>query len=452
MLTRATVPLGPALAVIGIAVVALGAYGEKVVTRTARKDRTTVVYWEKWTGDEGDAMKKIVEMFNASQDRIFVKYLSISGIDQKTILATAGGNPPDVAGLWQNQVCMFADMGALSDLSELAAKNGIEKEDYIDAYWAPLFYRNKLWALPSTPASIALHVNRDLVPPEYASEETFPKTIEELDALSDRIRKEKAGPNGEMKTVGFLPSSPGWFNWAWGGLFGGTLMDGDKITVNSPEAIRAFKWIQSYAKRYGFTEVQSFQSGFGNFASPMDPFMSGKTATELNGTWKANFIRIYNPKIDWFVVSFPYPKDRPDLEGHSMTSQDVLVIPRGAKHKEEAFEFVRFVQKQENMELLCKLHGKNSPLAQVSEGFNQSHVNKAIRFFDTLARSKKTLLQPQVGILTRIEAEINVAFQEVNSGVKEPKQALDDAQKRIDRQWRIYKEQVLDAPQAGEMQ
>ena len=69
-----------------VVVVAVAAYGEKVVSRSDRKDRVTVVYWEKWTGAEADEMRKTVNAFNDSQDKIFVKYLSISGVDQKTLL------------------------------------------------------------------------------------------------------------------------------------------------------------------------------------------------------------------------------------------------------------------------------------------------------------------------------------------------------------------------------
>ena len=48
-------------------------------------------YWEKWTGSEEDAMRKVVNTFNARQDRIQVEYLSVSEVNKKMILATAGG-------------------------------------------------------------------------------------------------------------------------------------------------------------------------------------------------------------------------------------------------------------------------------------------------------------------------------------------------------------------------
>ncbi len=49
-----------------------------------------VTYWEKWTGFEGEAMRKTVEAFNAKQDRIHVKLLTTSQIDRKMLMATAG--------------------------------------------------------------------------------------------------------------------------------------------------------------------------------------------------------------------------------------------------------------------------------------------------------------------------------------------------------------------------
>ena len=385
-------------------------------------------------------MRKVVDAFNASQDRILVRYLSISGVDQKTMLATAGGTPPDVAGVWDHNVFQFADLGALTDLTARADAAGMGRDYYIPAYYEALSKGGHLWALPSTPASIALYVRPDLLPKDVATPETFPKTLEGMDALSDRItRKDK---DGHLALAGFLPSEPGWWNAAWGPFFGGRLERDGKPTLDCPEALRAFTWIAGYAKRYGAQAIQNYQSGFGNFSSPQDPFMEGKVAMEMNGPWKASYIHVQKPGTPWFAVPFPYPEDRPDLADHSWIGQDVLVIPRGARHPDEAWEFVRFVQRQDVMEGLCIGHGKNSPLMKVSEEFYRRHPNKAIRLFDRLARSKGALVPPSTGIYPQMENEMTNAFSEVNTGAKGPKEALHDAQARIEGLWATYREQV----------
>lgn len=434
-------PLSAYICAAGVLLVCTAVLGDRVVSRQAEPNRVTVLYWEKWTEQEGEEMRKVVNAFNASQDRIFVKYLSISGVDQKTMLATAGGDPPDVAGIWVDQLYQFSDAGALTDLTSMAARSGLTPDYYIKGFYDALTYRGKLWALPSTPASIALHVRSDLVPPEYAGPDKFPKTIEGMDKLVDMISRKDS--RGEIELAGFLPSNPGWWNWAWGLYWGGKLIEGDRITVNSPENVAAFTWVQSYAKRFGAKQVQNFQSGFGTFSSPQDPFMSGKVAMEMNGVWKANYIRVYRPGTKWFAVPMPYPQGRSDLAGHTNLSQDVLVIPRGAKHVKEAFEFIRFVQRQEVMEGLCQGHGKNSPLARVSDKFFETHQNPYIRLFDRLSRSKNAFSPPKIGILPQITSEMNVAFQEVNTGQKQPKQALDDAENRLNGLWATYRRQIL---------
>ena len=60
----------------------------------------------------------------------------------------------------------------------------------------------------------------------------------------------------------------------------------------------------------------------------------------------------------------PFPSAVPGLEDVTFADFDALVIPQGARHKQEAFEFIAYVNRQDVMEKLCKLHCKNSPLAR----------------------------------------------------------------------------------------
>ena len=416
---------------VGAAVVAIAfATSEQVVKRTPVAGKTTVIYWEKWTGFEGEAMRQIVNDFNKSQDRIYVKMLTISNVNDKTLLATSGGNPPDVAGMWGEQTVQFAENGAAMDLTDYAKQYNLTQDKYIPVYWDLMTVNGKVLTFPTTPATTAMHVRRDLLPAKYSAPKNFPQTIEELDALSTELSKFEK--DGRIKMAVFLPGEPGWWNWAWGAYFGGKLIDGEKLTVNSPENKRGFTWMAGYAKRFGPSAVQTFQSGFGNFSSPQNAFMMGKLATELQGVWMGNYISMYNKTMDWYAVPFPHPKDRPDLAGVTFANFDTLVIPRGALHPKEAFEFIAFVQSQPEMEKLCLLHAKNSPLTNVSEHFFKSHPNPYIRLFDALARQKNAMHAPKTGAWPQITAEINNAVQSMNLGQQTPEEALDAAQKRLE--------------------
>jgi multiple sugar transport system substrate-binding protein len=254
------------------ALVVIGAFvaSEQVVRPNHDDGRIHITYWEKWTGFEFDAVKKVVDEYNASQDRIHVDLLSVSGIHNKTLMATAAGVPPDVAGLFGPNVAQYFHDRAVIPLDEMCAEAGITKDDYIPIYWDICTYNGHLYALPLTPASTALHYNTRLF--KEAGITKPPETIEEMDA--DAAKLTKFDKNGQMVQAGFVHQEPGWWNWGWGFVFGGELWDGvSKITCDSPENVRAYTWVQSCVKKFGPSQIELLRSGFGTFNSPHNAFM-----------------------------------------------------------------------------------------------------------------------------------------------------------------------------------
>ncbi|MBW3623139.1 MAG: ABC transporter substrate-binding protein [Armatimonadetes bacterium] len=405
-------------------------YSERIVAPERTEGPVRITYWEKWTGFEGDAMRAVVDEFNRSQDKVFVNLLTISGIQDKTLLAVAGGNPPDVAGLYGPNVAQYADDRAILPLDDLCRKYGITAEQYIPAYWNIGYYKGHVYALPTTPASTALHYNRAMFREAGLNPDRPPRTLEEMDGYAEKVYQRD--PSGRLVRAGFMPSEPGWWNWGWGYLFGGRLWDGkSKITANSPENVRAFEWVQSYSRKYGATELQQFRQGFGNFSSPQNAFLAQQVSMVLQGVWMYNFIDMYAPKLDWRAVPFPHPADRPDLANSTYVDEDVLVIPRGAKHPEEAFQFIRFVQSQKGMEMLCMGQRKHTPLVEVSEEFRKNHPNPYIELFAELPKGKNNYAPPQLGIWPEYRAELTNAFDEIALLKKTPKEALDAVQARM---------------------
>lgn len=388
-----------------------------------------VAYWEKWTAFEFDAMKKVVDEFNKSQNKIQVDILSVSGIENKTLMAVSGGIPPDVVGLYGPNVTQYADDHAVIPLDEQCKAAGIKREDYIEAYWDIGVIRGHVYALPSTPATTALHYNRGLFKEVGLDPNKPPSTIKELNEDADKLAKRDK--DGHVIRTGFMPGEPGWWNWAWGPFFGGRLWDGkNKITFNEPKNVEAYEWVQSFSKKWGPRALQSFQAGFsGTFSSPQNPFMTSQNAMEIQGVWMYNFINMFNPKLDWAAA--PFPTAYSDLPNPTVIDLDVLCIPTGAKHPKEAFEFLKFVESQKGLEMLCLGQKKITPLKAVSPGFIEHHPNPFIKLFIQMAYSKGRVSTPKLGIWAQYNDEINNAFSEITSMEKTPKQALDDVTNRL---------------------
>ena len=390
--------------------------------------RVTIKYWEKWTGFEAEAMRKVVDDFNASQKRIFVNFSSVSQIDRKLMLATAGGVPPDVAGLWSAGLPIYAENNALTPLEKMAEENGIHRENYIDVFWQVCSHRDHLWALPATPTSIALIWNKKLFREAGLDPERPPRSIAEMEEFNVKLAKYR--PDGRLERIGFLPEEPGWWNSMWGFWFGAELWDGDKtITIDSPKNIAAYEWIESYPKRFGASNLLAFRDGFGNFASPQNPFLSGRVAMELQGVWIYKYIKTYaDPDFEWGVA--PLPSADPDnLKDVTVVECDVLVIPAGAKHPKEAFEFLKYINSQKPMEKLCLGQLKFSPLRETSPDFLRNHPNPYIKEFLELAKSPNARYGPRLPTWTEYASDMRNAVGKIWAGKATAREALAEVEK-----------------------
>jgi ABC-type sugar transport system permease subunit/ABC-type glycerol-3-phosphate transport system substrate-binding protein len=391
----------------------------------------TLRYWDKWTGFEKDAMQAVVDAFNATQSRIFVDFLSVSEVVDKTMLATAGGIPPDVAGVWAANLVEFADKNALLPLDDLARATNVNRDRYLPGYWNMGLYKDHLWGVPTTPTTTGLYWNKRLFRAAGLDPERPPRTFAELDEFA---RKLTTIEGGHITQMGFMPSLPSEWPFFWINFFGGQLWDGGaNITLDAPANLRAFEWIQSYPKRYGPSALQDLSSGFGNFASPQDPFLSGRLAMVFQGVWLASYIRRFAPGMEYGAA--PFPVLRAGAPPVVYLDSDMLVIPRGAAHPAEAFEFIRFVSRQSSTEMLNLGQEKTSPLRDVSADFFAKHRHPYIRLFQDLASSPGGVGQPRMSVWWEYRLELENVFQRVWLMRATPAEALGDAQIRMQKRW-----------------
>jgi multiple sugar transport system substrate-binding protein len=437
-------------------------------------DRVVVDYWEKWTSDEGAQMKQIVDDFNdtvGKDKHIYVRYVSISAINQKTLIATAAGVPPDVAGLWDVNMVQFASLDALEPLEQMAAEHGITEGTYKPVYWKACHWDGHLYALISTPATIALHYNTKIFHDNAErlraaglDADRAPQSVDELDRYAKVL--DKVGVDGRIERTGYLPMEPGWYvryTYFW---WGAEIWDAthQKFTLTDPKVLASFDWVQSYSRRLGKDAINEFRSGVAggstNWDSPQNPFMTGAIAMEQQGPWTANYVLNLNPKMagvksaaednvndplpvrrarcQWAAA--PFPSAVPGLNDVTYATFDTLVIPRGAKHKREAFEFIAYVNEQKVMEKLCKMHSKNSPLAAVSQDFIEHNKNPYIDVFERLAASPNARAAPQLPIMPEVADEIDNAVQRIVLMEATPEQAMKQAQDRLQQMYDRFME------------
>jgi len=424
-----------------------------------------VSYWEKWSGAEEDAMQQVVDEFNHSQNRIVVDFLSVGDIEQKTIMATAGGDPPDIAGLYVTNICSFADRDALMPLDPFIQEDGSTSDQFLSRYakaYADMgSYQGKVWAVPSTPTTVALFWNKELFRAAGLDPEKPPRTLMELDPRSAKLTRRDS--SGNLVQVGFLPQASGGWTWAFPQWFGGELFDGKNVTLGTnPANLAAFRWMADSTKQHGLVAVRRLTSSFGSLASAQDPFMSGQVAMVFDGVYRSHFIRQFAPGLKYGVAD--WPEAQSGIHDFTVAEADMLAIPRGARHPREAWEFLRYLssphlsaerrEELQGVELLCFLQEKGSPLVRWSPYFEANNPNPDLKIFRQLAESPHAIVPPKMGIWGQYQRELYTAFDQVRLELESPEEALQHGQARLEESWQwecesLARRQKQAAPQTA---
>ena len=392
---------------------------------------TEITFWQFWTGFEGKAIEKLVEKFNKTHSNLKVKMLTISEPRKKILLSIIGGTPPDVISAVAEWVPELALRNAILPLDYYCKENMITEKLFIPVFWKMLNLYGHTWALPTTPTSSALHWNKNLFKEAGLNPESPPKTLRELEEYSERLTKKTK--DGKIVQIGFLPSWPMWSFSFYPSLFSGSWGDSElgKITANNPKNIQAWEWAQSFTRKLGAENIQTFQEEFGNYQGPNNPFYTGMIAIEVNGVWEGNFISYFAPQIKWGIAPVP------TIDGKLATvvNTDCILIPKGSKHPKEAFEFIKWLMEPKNLEELCILQKKFSPLLYSDrEEFIKKHPNPYIKVFIDLAKSNGAQYFPQITSYQLYARELKREFESVMRLKKEPKEALDEVQKKTERE------------------
>lgn len=364
------------------------------------RGRVELTYWEKWTNREGEAVQRVVDAFNQSQNRIWVHRLPVADITSKAMVAIGGGDPPDLVGMFTYNVPIFAEAGAIMAMDEFEALGPIDPDAYAPAVHRLLSHGGRQWVGVNTCYTLALYLNRAHLREKGFDPDSPPRTVSELDRVAEALTITGAG--GRIERAGFLQSMPGWWPTTWPLFFGTDIYDRetDTCTIASEGCARAYEWVQRTAARYGPAESKSFAMSFlRSNHSAQDPFIDGRVSMITQGPWLSNFINAFNPGLDYAVAPFPLDDD---LAGSGvlpgLLEADVLAIPRGCPHPEEAWTFFKYMQSRDVQELLARAHCKPSPMREVSPGFTVGHGNPFVGVFDAIAKSPDVSVLPQTRV------------------------------------------------------
>ncbi|MBG9986344.1 ABC transporter substrate-binding protein [Facklamia sp. DSM 111018] len=399
---------------------------------TTTDGKTVLEFWSFWgAGPRREVVQELIDEYNSTQDKVEIKYVyqPWGDIWTKALSATAAGTPPDIIVQDINTVAQRAEAEQSVDLSQYIEED-LEKEFY-PQLWDTVQYEEGIYGLPFNTDMQVIFYNKKLLEEANLQEADLPKTWEELEQIAHQLDV-KEGES--FKRIGFYPlwniGSEVWSLNADNGI--SWFDENEAIKINTPKKVETFEWLKKWQKYYGKDTINNMEADFGDGMS--DPFISEKIAMYANNINYYTSLKENAPEDFEFGI-FPLPAKTASDKNWTWGGGFALEVPKGAKHVQESYDFIKFMVSQEAQEK----YGANSYDVMANRLANESLLEG-----DMLSEEDKIIYQmvqdnfdQTVITPTPLSAPdyLNLVKEEIDRIMidgKDPQEALKKAQESVE--------------------
>lgn len=394
--------------------------------------KTTLDFWSFWgSGARQEVIEEIIDDFNASQDKIEVKYSyqPWGDIWTKSLSSITAGNPPDVIVQDINSVAQRAEAQQATNLSEYI-EEGFSDEFY-PQLWDTVEYEGDAYAVPFNTDTQVIFYNKTLFKEAGISEEQLPQTWEELETVA---RKLDVKNGDDFERIGFYPLwNLGADVWALNADDGVSWFDKDEnVKIDTDNKVEALEWILDWQEYYGQDTINRLEAEFGSGVA--DPFISGLVAMRAqNINYYSSLAENAPDDFEFGVIQIP---EKESGSGHwSWGGGFVLEVPYGAKDPEASYEFIKYLSTPEVQEKF----GEKSFDIMANRTANENLVNNENldengQMIYQMADENfaNTVITPVPLTAPDFSSLVNEQIDQIMLGSKTPAEGLADAQKAVE--------------------
>ena len=261
-----------------------------------------------------------------------------------------------------------------------------------------------------------------------------PNSLKSWDGYIASARKINSilGPDGisGAALVGLNYSPDLWYPYLW-------MLGGDIIVMKSGHPVKGSYWFPAYNSSAGVKALEFIKEQVNSGIKPLKSnpdklFVDRKLAVLQSGSWVPGaFPRQFWPTFDQkigFIPMFPVPK------GVNQTSTMMggweLAIPQTSKNKELTWELITLMVDPRLMSPWLKQTGFLPTQKSIGSGPELTQLSQTIPYYgDMVSMIPIGKSRPVAPEYPQIAEHVRHAIEEVYYGIKQPKQALDDAAK-----------------------
>jgi sn-glycerol 3-phosphate transport system substrate-binding protein len=263
-----------------------------------------------------------------------------------------------------------------------------------------------------------------------------PKTIDELDDWNTRITK-KEGDN--VTQYGIVPWRHGGYD-LWAGLHGGGYFDiaAGKFTINRKENAASLAWMQKAAKLYGGWDVVEAAHKAQSISNDAALY-TARAALKQAGEYAPIVWQKDRPEVKYTIAFWPTVSGVTYGTGQT-GGGNVFVLPKDAPHPKEAVQVMKWFA---GPEMVYDWNVRENNLPPVKSVVNDPKFREAVplmaKWLDMLKvdKMKPANAHPLVDYFSG--KRTGWATKAIKGEVA-PQQALDELQKDIDNQVKLFEQ------------
>ncbi|HEY9387291.1 MAG TPA: extracellular solute-binding protein [Nitrososphaeraceae archaeon] len=360
--------------------------------------------------------------------------------ETRAALLNALGNKSAIDLISVDQIWLgeLANRGFLADLTNRAASWG-RLSDWYQANLDGSLYNDKIYGIWAWTDVLGIWYWKDMLSKSGVNPSSL-MTWDGYLAAAKKINNTLSTGQGEegkenntiiqaMHINGDINSPDRWYPYLW--MLGGAIVE-----MRPGHPTKDFYWFPAYnssdgAKALEFLKEQidiglkAQSCGCGNQDSP---FVERKFAVMLSGSWMPSY---FQDKVKFeqsvgFLPVFPVPDK--SIQSATMMGGWALSIPSTSQHKDLAWELITIILDPKILAPWLQRYGYLPTQASIGEGPFSSQLQQSIPYYkEMVSMIDLGWSRPSIPEYSQIAQHIKQALDEVYSGLKEPKQALDDA-------------------------
>lgn len=305
----------------------------------AAADPVTIRMPSWWFGEPSnkDWLAEAIKAFEAANPDIKIEGYNVPYAEyaDQILVQMSSGNAPDIVHLLNMNIGDFLRVDMLRPLDDYMKGGDIMPDTYTPAqFQSPIVVDGKTYGVIHMIANYIPFYNAKLL--ADAGYDRFPETPDAFAAMVEKLTHppQQFGYAAMVKPGSYVQTYMDVAQWVIAN--GGAFATDGKPTIDAPknvEAITLFKKLFDAGVMPRDVDKPTYRSMWWN----------GKVAVLFDGSWMMGFARTNNPAIEADLKTAPMP-----WPGHRTASAfQIWAIPKGAKHPDEAYKFIAFLQSRE---------------------------------------------------------------------------------------------------------